>query len=1687
MKKSLLFILSVLWSLMATSQVYPVQTSIHIIPPYSTKLSDYLISGSEKLVINLLLSDLQQSQLDVSVSFKITGPNIELSTNPEIFPSPVNLIPGVPVRLSGTDLMEYLSPENLICDGIVHSKLIQSNGKLPEGFYRFEVEITDYQTNRTLASQSFATAWLILNNPPLINQPAENSVVRASMSQSIHLQWTPRHMGSPNSAFSSSYILELYEIIPENSNPNLIIQTTSPVYQCQTSSTSLIYGADAPVLIPGQQYAIVVKAHADNIAYDLFRNDGYSEARTFTYGVACHPPENILTEKIKSNSTIFTWEQKYTHSEYRLRLKEAHNESAPWHTKTSFFNDLTFPQLKPNTKYQYQLQSICDDICSEYSDSHYFKTLSKDTGEFKCKDVNVQRTQTEMLGNRKGLFPNDLFTAADFKIRVKEAQTNGKYFNGTGSLVIPLFNNITVPVSFEEISLSSAGYLKEGKIVSLYNSDKHFLQEIQNDILPTPDSKAPEIDTNASNNLFAIIGDTVYLSVAIDTLILKDDGIYDLISDGGDTIALKQQKPLYLADESGQPSLISQNSNSPSVQSNKNNTNNIGGREINTSVIYFGPVEFIPDSMPKNIDCIHGTYKYKNIPGKIHLELHSGKIKKSFSISNVNVSYDRDTLDNYSNILISWKGQKDIGEFFIFRVFVKQLDIGVDIQGNLTGNVILEPYLTNNKNLGLLTMIKGISGKIDFNFEGTNSFTGNFDYRGMQNVNIHFQKENKKIIKANIQFENDKVFFGKYTQLQPVIVSLGPSLMHIKNMSFEISFEPTEKKLKINTGSGDLTLTDVPGISGTLPFQMTIDNGIYSAIMKHTGSTLFIFGMEVDNPCFEIKLDSTLSIEQITGSLKSKHPKFNTTLNVASILIENGRLKDFDASGNVIYEELNLNLTNCTYQDTIIRFNAKASYDNDDFSSNFVVNSLSIDTAGNIVLDEVSTDLVTELGPVRVVFESSGSMKRRSAKGLAKIYIAMKDARGKHTEVMLNKASVEYKRKRNGELKNGLIEWEGNHNIGDFNYFNAFIKKVHLIFESINGKEIIKGDINLSAYLNDDRKVTDYVIIRKGINGEFGYSYRGNNEDFSGRFDFSGIKDINIDIVKTEKILASIKEASFNQDGLLKGTFTTENPVSYNSGGFSLRLEELSLGCSLNVLTKDFKLLSGTGEVTVQDIAGVNGTISLGLIYLEENFEAIVETEKTKLAVFSMNVENLNLTSYFDSAFNFSGIEGSVSVKHDEFDAAFDVNEFKIYEGKLHSLHIEGSTTYKGFSFELRNAEYRNDSLLLSAKVAINASGSSSWFDVDNFRMSKTGDIKVGKIAGDLNLSKMHVSFAATFNDNAFKGTFNGDFLVLDFEGALDIGSTDDFNFGYLALNAETNIPFIPGFKITDLGGKIGYNYHLDFTDPLNPVGNPMLDNYVAGFKIGIGDNANLFILTAEPTIQFGGSEFEFNFTGTLDMPRNQPVFKGMANIDYLSRDNSFSGNVGIDCTIPSESGRIVRTENLKLAFYRSNSKFTLEGTNMSATVLSLLEFTGNISYERKNHAITGEAISIHGEIKGAVNFGYDVDFDYDFGVANINGGASVDLGAQMSASFSNTHCQGSFGGYIDVEGNLELTAFEDLFTWQVAAEAHANATITYSNEYVKLNANANFMFETKRKTYKTDYNFNKTWELDQQHTIAQN
>ncbi|GAL86825.1 hypothetical protein MYP_4055 [Sporocytophaga myxococcoides] len=481
------------------AQTYPVTVNSQLIPPYSLYLSDYANPENEKLFVSLLFNDANISTYNVKLQLTIEGVGIKIQSKPDGYYPAIALTSGMMERLSGADLAPYFDPNNLIFQGITKEQY-QKNASLPEGIYKFSIQVFDYERNKLISNKSISQAWIVLNDPPRIVTPTCQSLIKVLYPQNIVFQWLPMHLTSPNASFTTEYHFRLVQIMPIGRNPNDAMLSSPPIFEAVTDNSTLYYGISETQLIPGQQYAWRVQAK-DKGGKDLFKNNGYSEVCMFTYGDPCKPPVNIKAEVQSPQTAKINWDQMFGPQSFIVRYRE--KGTSTWYKNEAFQNSSDIKGLTANKQYEYQIQSACDPIESEFSPIDTFST--KVTSTFQDCGVSVNKPTVDNTTNLELLFPNDVLLVDGFQVRVTSANGTNGIFSGTGVAYIP-FLNTYILTAFNSISVNKKYEVYKGKIVSVKaNIDKYRSMAptppLKKDICQeTPDNKVTENKNSGKNN-----------------------------------------------------------------------------------------------------------------------------------------------------------------------------------------------------------------------------------------------------------------------------------------------------------------------------------------------------------------------------------------------------------------------------------------------------------------------------------------------------------------------------------------------------------------------------------------------------------------------------------------------------------------------------------------------------------------------------------------------------------------------------------------------------------------------------------------------------------------------------------------------------------------------------------------------------------------------------------------------------------------------------------------------------------------------------------------------------------------------------------------------------------------------------------------------------------------------------------
>ena len=511
------------------SQTHPITAFVNLSPPYSSYLPDYADPFNNQLKILLTLNDFTVPSYQVKLRFKFEGSGYLIQSSDLVGLPPITVTPGVPVEISGSDLAPYLSTSNLTFSGINIADY-ELRKVLPEGPCSICVEVVDYSNpnQSLLGNLACAQAWFSLNDPPLLNTPICGNEIPPSYPQNLIFSWTPISMGSPY-GLSTEYDFELFEIRPEGGDPNMIVNSTLPIFTATTNSTFLNYGIIEPQLQLGMQYVWRVKAREVD-GRDIYRNQGYSAVCTFTYGNIIESLADGITlelnaEGIGPRIAKAYWNANSAFTSYRLECRKTGNPDYAWFPYESNIGEITVNSLEPNTKYECRVRGLIGTgFQSEWSNITEFSTLS--TPEYLCGSTALPGKQTDIIPLTNLMVGNFVsYGQFDMMITALEELPNSGHYKGYGKVLVP-FTLTSFSVKFDDILVDANYMVREGRADALTDGlgnltnfmDREFINGVIDDV---------EIDT--------VLGTvTVYFG--------EEEQTFDFPENGG---------PLVIEDSSG--------------------------------------------------------------------------------------------------------------------------------------------------------------------------------------------------------------------------------------------------------------------------------------------------------------------------------------------------------------------------------------------------------------------------------------------------------------------------------------------------------------------------------------------------------------------------------------------------------------------------------------------------------------------------------------------------------------------------------------------------------------------------------------------------------------------------------------------------------------------------------------------------------------------------------------------------------------------------------------------------------------------------------------------------------------------------------------------------------------------------------------------------------------------------------
>ncbi len=616
-----------------------------------------------------------------------------------------------------------------------------------------------------------------------------------------------------------------------------------------------------------------------------------------------------------------------------------------------------------------------------------------------------------------------------------------------------------------------------------------------------------------------------------------------------------------------------------------------------------------------------------------------------------------------------------------------------------------------------------------------------------------------------------------------------------------------------------------------------------------------------------------------------------------------------------------------------------------------------------------------------------------------------------HESVSLEGVTVSWKEKADGTFKEVGVSWAGTESL-QFGVVQASIIGAGL---QVGSSGNLSGSLTFRVVQIGDVSIGGIAVLKQGLKGTFTYTYNSQS-NFSGNWDFSGIRDFMVQLKKGNSVIGKITATNLDINGRIHNArFTATTPGTYQTNNFTATLEQLDLGMDFDIANTTINLRNGTGSVRLSNINDISGDITLGLNFLNGIITPTVTLNN--VTAFGSTVSGTLSANINSNTFDIGKIIGiNISAQHNDFDQAFANVGFVVENGGLTSFNVGSlDARYKnGIAFSLRNASFDSvQKKLVFGSVNVSVAG--NQLNVTELSISANGTPTIGSLSGNVNNSPVTASLNAVFMNNRFEGAFDGKLAGnAEITGKFVVGSASaGFNYFYGMLGVSGNgIPIAStGIKIVSLSGEFGYNWSASRTAG-STSGMEALNRHTIGGSIGISDIANLLLLESGFYLNLG-SEPSIDLAMTAATPANPPhIFYGTTNINYVLGSTSIYGTLISNINVPPDSGDAIRLASGEITFGINNGNFwTVRSTTpANGQIFNSIDVTASINHFGSPLSNLGAA---SGAITGTVDFHKDIFFKFpsDFDPTKIcsklgegfgvQGDLKLDLTGALDASFN--------------------------------------------------------------------------------------
>lgn len=407
-----------------------------------------------------------------------------------------------------------------------------------------------------------------------------------------------------------------------------------------------------------------------------------------------------------------------------------------------------------------------------------------------------------------------------------------------------------------------------------------------------------------------------------------------------------------------------------------------------------GPLDLKFSAKPKTAAPDAAGFCYYAVDDAAVSLAFNGQINRDARFENkVKVSFGQHcSSQKLTAVSVAWQGNVSLTDLFIkipgipnqiklFDLAVRKFSLTVDVNGNLGGDVTLRVTNTEDRDLTwnrkFVLLRKGTQSDISFRFGNTNGFAGEFDFSGVDKINIDLCKQDnkgKELILASFKdgsLDKDGTLTGEFSMEGDNTPSYTSNLFRITLLYLKLGLEMKipDAAFRLTDGGGKVRIADMKHVTGTIDLGLLFrNNGQCEATVE--ASDVSAFSMRLNELKLTADFDENFDMTELRGKLKAKHEKFDAAIDVSEFLVKNGALELFNCAGSVKYSGFQFVLEGGSYkaapQPMLNIAKSTVAIDATGTKADLTVKEFSVNEAGKIKVGSISGNL--DRAPAKISF-----------------------------------------------------------------------------------------------------------------------------------------------------------------------------------------------------------------------------------------------------------------------------------------------------------------------------------------------------------------------------------------------------------------------------------------------------------------------------------------------------------------------------------------------------------------------------------------------------------------------------------------------------------------------------------------------------------------------------------------------